>query len=307
MIQSVLATLYQVFIPISIPVIVGILLRRYQNLDTKPLLILALYFLNPALIFESLLKAEVSFGDISQTVVFSIINFIVLWALALGISKLLKLSAPELAGLTLVSTLTNSVNYGLPLVLLAFGQLGLEKASVYVIIQMILVNTVGIFLAARSQFSIKDAIKSVFRLPSIYAAAAAILVRTLDITFPATLDKGITMISSAYAPVVLCVLGAQMISVRSGELQRNVQKAFWAGVGIRLLLSPLLAALILLAMGIENTLFSVLFILASMPAAVNAVILAEKFDASPNLVSKCILWTTLASFVVLPILIVLVQ
>jgi predicted permease len=46
-----------------------------------------------------------------------------------------------------------------------------------------------------------------------------------------------------------------------------------------------------------------LFILAGMPVAVNAVILAEKFNASPKFVSKCILWTTLISFIVLPFMI----
>jgi predicted permease len=44
-----------------------------------------------------------------------------------------------------------------------------------------------------------------------------------------------------------------------------------------------------------------------MPVAVNAVVLAERFDAASGLVSKCIVWTTLASFLTLPALIVLVQ
>lgn len=90
-----------------------------------------------------------------------------------GGGRLLKLDAPEAAGLTLISALTNSANYGLPLVLLAFGQLGLDKASLYVITQMIIVNTVGVYFAARSQFSVKSAIRSVFALPAIYAAAVA--------------------------------------------------------------------------------------------------------------------------------------
>lgn len=76
---------------------------------------------------------------------------------------------------------------------------------------------------------------------------------------------------------------------------------------IRLILAPLVAYLGLSILHIDGILFSVMLILASMPVAVNAVVLAERFDASPELVSKCILWTTLASFLVLPILIVLVQ
>lgn len=167
MLHSFLLTLYQVFLPISLPVIGGILLKRYKHWDTKPLSAFSLYILSPALILNTLLHAELTWTDVSGTFSFSIINLLALWALAELLSRIL-LGAREKAGLTLVSTFTNCVNYGLPLVLLAFGQLGLDKGSVYVIGQMIIVNTVGIFFAARSEFTIKNAILSVFRMPSIY-------------------------------------------------------------------------------------------------------------------------------------------
>ncbi|GGF93203.1 hypothetical protein GCM10010912_42750 [Paenibacillus albidus] len=153
MIQSVLSTLYEVIVPLSIPVIAGALLGRFKNLDTKPLLVLYLYFLSPAIILDTLASADISFDDVYKTLAFSLINLLFLWALANGLGRILKLAPPEAAGLTLVSTFTNSVNYGLPLVLLAFGQLGLDKASVYVIGQMVIVNTIGVYFAARSQFS----------------------------------------------------------------------------------------------------------------------------------------------------------
>ncbi|MNI90060.1 Membrane transport protein [compost metagenome] len=77
-------------------------------------------------------------------------------------------------------------------------------------------------------------------------------------------------------------------------------------MSVRLLLAPLTAALLLFLLNISGTLFAVLLILASMPVAVNSVVLAERFGSSPALVSRCILWTTLASFLVLPILISIV-
>ncbi len=82
-----------------------------------------------------------------------------------------------------------------------------------------------------------------------------------------------------------------------------MQLAFWTGLTVRLLLAPLIALLVLLLLNITGTLFSVLLILASMPVAVNSVVLAERFGSSPSLVSRCIVWTTLASFLVLPVLI----
>ncbi|MNP56345.1 Membrane transport protein [compost metagenome] len=85
----------------------------------------------------------------------------------------------------------------------------------------------------------------------------------------------------------------------------NVRRAFWTGLVVRLAAAPILSWLILTALQVEGTLFSVLLILASMPTAVNAVILAEQFNASPQFVSRCILWTTAASMLMLPIMIVM--
>lgn len=307
MFQTVISTLFQVIVPLSIPVIVGALLGRYRNLETKPLLTLYLYFLSPALILDTLNRADLSFDDIYKTLAFCILNLILMWAVANGLGKILKWSSPEIAGLTLISTLTNAVNYGLPLVLLALGTLGLEKASIYVIIQMIIVNTIGVYFAARSQFSVKNAITSVFSLPAIYAAILAVLLRTLDVHLPAGVEKGVSLVAAAYSPVVLVILGAQMVSVKSAELESKLQTPFWMGMVVRLCAAPLIAWFGLYILNIEGVLFSVLFLLASMPVAVNAVILAERFNASPKFVSKCILWTTLASFIVLPVLIALVK
>ncbi|OKP83079.1 AEC family transporter [Paenibacillus sp. P32E] len=306
MIQQVLSTLVEVIVPLSIPVVSGALLGRFKNLDTKPLLMLYLYFLSPAIILDTLATAKISFDDVYKTLAFSLLNLLVLWALARLIGRVLKLAAPEAAGLTLISTFTNSVNYGLPLVLLAFGQLGLDKASVYVIAQMVIVNTIGVYFAARSQFSIRNAVRSVFSLPAIYAAILALLLRALGLHMPHEIASGVSMVAGAYSPVVLAILGAQMVRVQTADVVRNVRLAFWTGLSVRLLLAPLTAALLLYLLNISGTLFAVLLILASMPVAVNSVVLAERFGSSPTLVSRCILWTTLASFLVLPILISIV-
>ncbi|MEN1984739.1 AEC family transporter [Paenibacillus hubeiensis] len=309
MLHSFLLTLYHVFLPISLPVIGGMLLKKFKNWDTRPLSAFSLYILSPALIFDTLLHAEITWTDVWGTLWFSILNLLALWLLAALLSRMFRLEASEKAGLTLVSTFTNCVNYGLPLVLLAFGQLGLDKASVYVIGQIIIVNTLGIFFAARSEFSVKQAALSVFRMPSIYAAVIAIILRTFDLHLPEAVDGGVSMIATGYAPVVLAILGAQMLRPRgtSEPWPANVRRAFWTGIAMRLAAAPLLSYAILKALQVEGTLFSVLLILSSMPTAVNAVILAEQFNASPQFVSRCILWTTIASMAILPFMIVAVS
>jgi malate permease and related proteins len=302
MFQSITTTLVGVILPLSIPVLCGVILTRWKNLETKHLLTIVLYVLSPGMIFHNLITAQITLDDVTRTGIFILTNIAVLWAIAKSASTAFKLPATETAGLTLIATLTNAVNYGLPLVYLAFGQLGMEKASIYVVMQMILVNTLGVYFAARSRFSGKAALRSVFSLPAIYAAAAAITLRMSGILVPPGIAKGVGMLAQAYSPMVLLILGAQMASVKTEALDGTAHKAFWTGMTIRMLLSPLVATVILNMLGVTGLLRAVLIIEASMPVAVNAVILAEKFEAAPKLVTRCILWTTLASFIALPIL-----
>jgi len=122
------------------------------------------------------------------------------------------------------------------------------------------------------------------------------------------------MLAAAYSPVALVVLGTQMITMGTTSSTTPAEhtisssnRAFWAGMSIRLVGAPLLSWVLLTLLHVEGILFSVLLILTSMPTAVNAVILAGQFNAAPQLVSRCILWTTLASFIVMPVLIVWLQ
>jgi predicted permease len=85
------------------------------------------------------------------------------------------------------------------------------------------------------------------------------------------------------------------------------KKAVGIGMAIRVAAAPLVAWGLLSVLSVKGTLFSGLFVLASMPAAVNAVILAEEFDASPDFVSEIILWTTLVSFLELPLLLIFLK
>ena len=115
------------------------------------------------------------------------------------------------------------------------------------------------------------------------------------------------MVADSYSPIVLCLLGAQMMRVTRSSLKKHVQITFYTGFCIRTLIAPFIAFFILTLLNIQGTIASVLFILSCMPVAVNAAILAEKFDASPLAVSKTIFWTTLASFIVLPICMVIIS
>src|SRR3954470_8432413 len=223
MLAEIFATLFDVIVPLSLPVIAGVLLSRFGKLEIKPLLNFVLYYITPILIFDTLMEARLSREDVYLTVAYSLLNLILLAVAANLLGKLFKLPANDIAGLTLISSFTNSVNYGIPLTLLAFGQLGLEKAAIYIVMQMVMMHTLGIFFAARSHFTIKGAMKSVFALPAIYAVVLAIVLRTFDLTLPGGLSTGVSMIADSYPPIVLAILGAQMANVKTESITRNTR------------------------------------------------------------------------------------
>ncbi|UUZ93683.1 hypothetical protein LJK87_02860 [Paenibacillus sp. P25] len=98
MFQTVMTTLIQVIVPLSIPVIAGALLKRFKDLDTKPLLTLYLYFLSPAIILETLTTAEISFDDIYKTLAFCVLNLVLMWAVANGLGRLAQTAIPGTGG-----------------------------------------------------------------------------------------------------------------------------------------------------------------------------------------------------------------
>ena len=76
----------------------------------------------------------------------------------------------------LVVMFSNGGNYGLPVVLFAFGRDALSHASVYFVTSAVLVYTVGVLLAASGRRSIRRALLGILKVPAAWAVAAAAIV-----------------------------------------------------------------------------------------------------------------------------------
>ena len=91
-------------------------------------------------------------------------------------ARLLRLQPPLSGAFLLVSVFSNCGNLGLPLSLFAFGQEGLDLALVYTMISLLLVNSVGVYVASRGRSGTREALLSVVRAPVVWAALLAVLV-----------------------------------------------------------------------------------------------------------------------------------
>ncbi|MCI1882306.1 MAG: AEC family transporter [Sporolactobacillus sp.] len=289
---------------ITVPIVIicacGTLLQRFRPVDTKLLADISLYILAPALILSALAESHLGGADFLSICLFTVVMTALLWLLALGSGKLLRLPEKKSRALTLTTLFSNANNYGLPVLLLAFGRTGFALGAVYVVGQIALVNILGMYLAARAQLSARQALSHLLKTPLIYACAAGLLMNGLQLRIPAGGATALHMLGNAYPVLVLLILGIKLGQTgRTGVARPEV----WIGIALRIACVPLIAKAVLIVLGVHGLLASVLFIEISMPAAINTVMLTEKFSGDTEMVSLIVTMTTLLSFLYLPLLI----
>ncbi len=295
--------LYDVFInnilPIFVVALIGFALRSGLGVDKRALSNLAFYAFSPCLVFSALVNSTIAGDEFLQIASFAILSTLLMGAIALIFSKLLRLSRVDTVAMILVVMLVNSGNYGLTLNELRYGSEGLARAIVYFSVSTLLVFTVGVFVASTGQTSFRGSLKRLVRLPAFYAVVLAIIVVGFSISIPGPLMRGIELAGTGAIPVMLVVLGMQIADLKGIG---RVWLAFPASV-IRLVLAPIVALLLARWLGLTGLSRSTAIIEASMPTAVIATILATEFSVRPGLVTSTVVLTTLLSAVTLPLVI----
>ena len=297
--MAFLHLLWTITVPILIVCVAGALVARYQPVETKSLSTVALYLLAPALILSALPSANLRGDHVVQIVLFTAVMTALCWLAATAAGRLFRLDRATSRALMLTTIFSNSNNYGLPVLLLAFGTQGFALGTLYVILQILLVNTLGVSIAASGR-SGESGWRALLRAPLLYASALGLVLAILHQPLPGGISTAAKLLGDAYAAVVLLILGMRLGHTRwLGAWRKDV----WLGVALRVVMVPVAARLLLLALGIHGLLASVLFVEASMPAAVNTVALASRYGVAEEWTSMVVAITTALSFVYLPLVI----
>lgn len=309
--MSLVGALTSAVLPVLAIAGAGAILGRVRGVDIDPLATVTLYILAPALVFHSLATTTVR-ADAVLRVTVGVIAFVMIMT---GLSWLVARASgdPGLTGLlSLTTAFPNSGNYGIPLATFAFGAIGASVAVLYLAVQSVLVYTIGVvFASAGSGADLRTATTEVFRLPLLYAALAAGLVRLLAIVPSGSLMETIHLTGDAAIPVMLVLLGAQVVSSdRSATLQTVAPAAL-----MKLLVAPLVGAGLAIGLGFGDPVVARVFILeCAMPAAVTPLILVVEYGgdrdrviSGADFVGTTILVTTIASVITLTGIIAILQ
>ena len=297
----------EIFIEVVSPVFlmagIGALIRRLRNVPSDSISQITLYIFAPALVFNSLAGTEIPLEEMGKIALFTVCLAAALYLLSIAVARLLSLGREGTSAFLLTTLFMNAGNYGLPVALLAFGEVGVQFAVVFFVCQATLGGTLAVYLASRSRLGIGDALKSVLRMPLVYATVFGLAVNLLELQLPTTIAEPARILGNAAVPSMLMVLGIQLAT----RLSLEDLPSLTAAVFLRLVVSAGAGYLITLALGIDGTLQQVLVVVSAMPTAVFTTILANQFQAKPAFVTNGVVLGTLLSLVTLTAIISVVE
>jgi predicted permease len=296
---TLLSVLINIVLPVFLIIGAGYLAARWLRVDIQTLSRVSLYVLGPCLVFSKLVETTVSSANLAQIVAFTVAATILVLGLSWVVARLLRLDRPSESGFMLASTFVNSGNYGLPLVLFAFGQTGLERALVYFVTSAFLVNTLGVFVASRGTARATTSIVNIFKIPLIYAIAAAFALRVVGLALPDFVLAPTAMVGDAAIPVMLLLLGMQLARTSFAGRIGLIS----AATAVRLVGGAVVGVLIASLMGLSEITGQTCIIEHSTPTGVVTSILSMEFGSEPELVTGVIFASTLASIVTMTFLI----
>lgn len=312
--MSLVSILFTAVLPVIAIGAVGFALGRVKQVEVGPLNVVTVYVLIPALIFYSLATTSFSGGTIARILGGTVVLFAGLTAISEGVGRLLGQDPAFRGGFVLASTYPNSGNLGIPLTAFAFGAVGRNAAVLFLVGQAVISYTFGAYIASRSGgASGLRGVKEVMGVPLVYAVVAAGLLRWVDLVPPtgSAAMEVIQLTGNASIPVMLLMLGIELSEVNLTAAMRDVAAANVT----KLVVSPLIAVGIVLAIGLSGTIPGKVFVLQSAtPAAVTALVLILEFGgegsadvSTSEFVSATVFTSTLLSIPVLTVLIAVLR
>ncbi|MCI1634077.1 MAG: AEC family transporter [Liquorilactobacillus nagelii] len=287
-----------VMLPVLLIFFCGFIFQRIFKLDIKPLSTVAIYLLLPFLVFQTFYKESID-SNFFYVILTSSLLLLMLILLGIIISKVGKFGRNQLDALLLSIVFPNSGNYGIPIVMFAFGNKGLLYGMPIMVFHNILMGTIGVYIAADNQGGIKTAGKMIFKQPMNYVILPAILLAKYHIEIPSNFMKSINLVGNTTIPVIMLILGMQLAEVHLSQVNWYQVNLAWL---LRLVVSPLLAYLLCLLLPIDPIMKMVIITMAAMPSAANTTLYAIQFNAEPQFVSTCTLVSTITSVITLTVI-----
>ncbi len=299
-----MAILLDVILPVFLVGGCGYLVGRGVRSEPTILIRVLFYLLGPALVFRSIYTAAISVGSAVSVGAFVVLLQVAMFSLSRVIGRIRRWDEDTQAAGSLVLTFANCGNYGLPVLLFAFGDQGFAYGILFVLVSVLMQASLGIGAASwHKGMPWTRGLARIAKTPYLYAFLLAVLLRMTHADLPTSIDRAVDLMATAAIPGQLLLLGIQLSRVRLHHFGGDSLLLS----AIKLTIPPLLGWGLTALLGVDGLLRAVLIVEAGMPSAVNALILATNYRRNTELAATTVFVSTLLSLGTVTWLLVLVR
>lgn len=293
-------------IPLSIMIGLGAGMYRRFQLDIKTFSKLIFYLFTPVMIFKLLYEAELSAVILLKIIIFIVLFLLSLYGVAEIVLRLRKVEGGMKSAMRNSVLFYNSANYAIPLNQLVFASnpFTMSIQLIVMVFQSVLPHTYGIYAVNAHKSTLRDTMRTILRMPVIYAVPAAIVLKELHVPIPQPIYEPITYIANGYTALALLTLGVQLGQMKwQPERLGNI---VWSNV-LRLCVAPVIGFAIVKLMGIDGLMAQALVLSCAVPTSLASVLLAVEFDNEPDFASQAVFSSTVASIITVTVVIYLIR
>ncbi len=233
----------------------------------------------------------------------SILIYAIVFIVAWFVPKILEKNQTREGILSFMILFSNCGFMGFPVIGAFLGEESIFYVAIYNIVFNVLLYTVGIKFVRKGKDDDKGLDLKLLINPGTVASAIGIMIFLTGIPIPEFIMGSIKSIGSTCTPLSMVVIGSMLslLPIKKMFSDKNIYIVTF----IRLFLLPfIIYTLLKYILKIEDSwLIAIPVMIAGMPVASNAAMMAEAYDSDGELASQGILITTLFSCISIPILI----
>jgi predicted permease len=293
------------FLMILLPVFgifaLGYIGQKTIGFDTKTLSTMSLYLLSPVLAFRTFYENKLT-TDYLYLSIFVVLLCYGLIGLVYIISYFYRYDNQEKCGVVLASAFMNNGNYGTPVVFLIFGTKGLDIAVILMVLQQLIMSTIGLYYAAKGSpeaDGMRMVMAKVTKMPVVYGAIAGAVFQLLHIPLGEEIMTAVHMVADATIPTIMIILGMQLALISFKNIEYSMISY---SLILKLIISPIIAYGCTLILPVDDMTKQIMILVAAMPTAANTTLMAVQFQTKPEVVSSATFISTILSIVTLPVL-----
>ena len=231
-----------------------------------------------------------------------LLNFV----LAFLLGKLLRLPRRSLGVFMMMSALSNCVFVGLAMCTELFGSECTPLVMLYWVVSTSFTQLVGLSLVRWSGESGRSGhrvLRKLITTPTVLGVLTGFALVLTDVRLPSLVMSYCKYMNNLVTPLALLLTGCIIheIGLRSLRLDRTLSVMML----FRFVISPALCIALCAAFGIEGLARSVLVVETAMPVVTQTVVAAAEYGADEQLAAQGAALSTLACFVVTPVLMLL--